>query len=199
MTRSTRPTVPRCWKTLQRKRPRPGTEYAMSISRLSLNFCFWRLLMMENAMAMVSSCMRRLVSTRGTSSPLMRSTGCDPTFRWRSDALRSEAIFRRSLMCIGSPPPRAAASGPGRLASAGTNVSQPCSSGTRHSMTSKNASCRRFGDRAARARADHEPVHRTDGRDLGRGAGEEELVGEVEHLAGQRAPRRPGFRACGRA
>ena len=26
MTRSTRPTVPRCWKTLQRKRPRPGTE-----------------------------------------------------------------------------------------------------------------------------------------------------------------------------
>jgi hypothetical protein len=30
----------------------------------------------------------------------MRSTGCDPTFRWRSDALRSEAIFRRSFMCI---------------------------------------------------------------------------------------------------
>jgi hypothetical protein len=75
MTRSTRPTVPRCWKTLQRKRPRPGTEYAMSISRLSLNFCFWRLLMMENAMAMVSSCMSRFVSTRGMSSPLMRSTG----------------------------------------------------------------------------------------------------------------------------
>src|SRR5574339_422136 len=73
----------------------------MSISRLSLNFCFCRLLMMENAMAMVSSCMRRLVSTRGRSSPLMRSTGCEPTFRWRSEALRSDAIFRRSLMCIG--------------------------------------------------------------------------------------------------
>src|SRR5207247_8291283 len=72
----------------------------MSISRLSLNFCFWRLLMMENAMAMVSSCMRRLVSTRGISSPLMRSTGCDPTFRWRSEAFRSDAIFKRSLMCI---------------------------------------------------------------------------------------------------
>ena len=25
MTRRTSPTVPRCWKTLQRKRPRPGT------------------------------------------------------------------------------------------------------------------------------------------------------------------------------
>src|SRR5688572_8836870 len=100
MTRRTRPTVPRCWKTLQRNRPRPGTEYAMSISRLSLNFCFWRLLMMENAMAMVSSCMRRFVSTSGSSSPLMRSTGCEPTFRWRSDALRSDAIFRRSFMCM---------------------------------------------------------------------------------------------------
>src|SRR4030042_2045360 len=59
------------------------------------------------AMAMVSSCMRRLVSTRGMSSPLMRSTGCDPTFRWRSEALRSDAIFKRSLMCIALPPPRA--------------------------------------------------------------------------------------------
>ena len=106
MTRSTRPTVPRCWNTLQRKRPRPGTEYAMSISRFSLNFCFWRLLMMENAMAMVSSCMRRLVSTRGMSSPLMRSTGCDPTLRWRSEALRSDAVFNRSLMCIPLSPRR---------------------------------------------------------------------------------------------
>src|SRR5262245_28516175 len=100
MTRSTRPTVPRCWKTLQRKRPRPGTEYAMSISRLSLNFCFWRLLMMENAIAMVSSCMSRLVSTSGISSPLIRSTGWEPTFRCRSEALRSDAIFSRSLICI---------------------------------------------------------------------------------------------------
>ena len=77
----------------------------MSISRLSLNFCFWRLLMMENAMAMVSSCMRRLVSTSGMSSPLMRSTGCEPTLRWRSDAFRSDAIFRRSFMCILLPQP----------------------------------------------------------------------------------------------
>jgi hypothetical protein len=100
MTRRTRPTVPRCWKTLQRNRPRPGTEYAMSISRFSLNFCFWRLLMMENAMAMVSSCMSRLVSTSGISSPLMRRTGWDPTFRCRSDAFRSEAILSRSFMCI---------------------------------------------------------------------------------------------------
>jgi hypothetical protein len=78
----------------------------MSISRFSLNFCFWRLLMMENAIAMVSSCMSRFVSTRGISSPLMRSTGCDPTFRWRSEALRSDAIFNRSLMCMPPSPPR---------------------------------------------------------------------------------------------
>ena len=73
--------MPRCWNTLQRKRPSPGTEYAMSISRLSLNFCFWRLVMMENAIAMVSSCMSRLVSTSGTSSPATRMTGWLPTLR----------------------------------------------------------------------------------------------------------------------
>ena len=72
----------------------------MSISKLSLNFCFWRLLMIENAIAMVSSCMRRLVSTSGSSSPSMRITGCEPTFRCRSDAFRSDAIFSRSLMCM---------------------------------------------------------------------------------------------------
>src|SRR5262245_58735968 len=57
--------------------------------------------MMENAMAMVSSCMSRLSSTSGTSSPSTRMTGCEPTLMWRSDARRSAAIFRRSLMCTG--------------------------------------------------------------------------------------------------
>src|SRR5664280_975101 len=42
MTRQTIPTVPRCWKMLHRNRPSPGTEYAMSISKLFLNFSFCR-------------------------------------------------------------------------------------------------------------------------------------------------------------
>ena len=104
MTRSTRPTVPRCWKMLQRKRPSPGTEYAMSISKLSLNFCFWRARMIENAIAIVSSCIRRLRSTSGISSPSTRMTGWAPTFRWRSEAFRSTEILRRSLMFIGALP-----------------------------------------------------------------------------------------------
>ena len=53
MTRATSPTAPRCWKQLTRNRPRPGTEYAMSISKFSLNFCFWRAFMMLKASAMV--------------------------------------------------------------------------------------------------------------------------------------------------
>ena len=67
ISRSTRPTEPRCWKMLQRKRPSPGTEYAMSISRNCLNFSFCWVDIIENAMAMVSSCIRRLNSTSGTS------------------------------------------------------------------------------------------------------------------------------------
>src|SRR5262245_2718748 len=43
----------------------------------------------------------------------------------------------------------------------------------------------RGGDWAALARADREAVDRTNGRDLGGGAGEEQLVGQVERLARQ--------------
>jgi hypothetical protein len=72
----------------------------MSISNSSLKRCFWRAFIIENAIAMVSSCIRRLSSTSGTSSPSMRSTGWLPTLRWRSDALRSTPIFNRSLTFI---------------------------------------------------------------------------------------------------
>ena len=41
ITRSTTPMVPRCWKTLTRNRPRPGTPYARSNSFWALNFSFW--------------------------------------------------------------------------------------------------------------------------------------------------------------
>ena len=56
----------------------------MSRSRLVLNFSFCLASMMENAMAMVSSCMRRLESTMGMRVPSTRMTGWDPTFRCRS-------------------------------------------------------------------------------------------------------------------
>src|SRR5512132_3118504 len=168
MTRSTRPTVPRCWNTLQRKRPRPGTEYAMSISRLSLNFCFWRLLMTENAMAMVSSCISRLVSTSGTSSPLMRRTGWDPTFRWRSDALRSEAIFRRSFICMSRPIPSLGRGGcaPARSARGGllAHERQPAELVGNPALDHvEEGLLQGLGDGAARPLADHDLVHRPHG------------------------------------
>src|SRR6185369_2997800 len=59
--------------------------------------------MIEKAMAIVSSCIRRLSSTSGSSSPSTRMTGCEPTLMCRSDARRSAAIFSRSLICTGSP------------------------------------------------------------------------------------------------
>src|SRR4051794_25986968 len=72
----------------------------MSSSSSSLKRCFWRAFIIENAMAMVSSCIRRLSSPRGRRSPSTRITGWLPTLRWRSDALRSTAILSRSLMFI---------------------------------------------------------------------------------------------------
>src|SRR5688572_8368547 len=56
--------------------------------------------MIENAIAMVSSCIRRLSSGSGNRSPSTRITGWLPTLRCRSEALRSTAIFSRSLMFI---------------------------------------------------------------------------------------------------
>src|SRR6266571_9244825 len=161
----------------------------MSISRLSLNFCFWRLLMMENAMAMVSSCMRRLVSTRGISSPLMRSTGCDPTFRWRSEAFRSDAIFKRSLMCISPSPPRRrlgrgldrALGGRGRRRAGLPKEREPPEL-VRYPAFDHAAEgpLQGLGDRPPGASADRDLVHRADGRNLGCRPGEEQLVRHVK-------------------
>ena len=41
----------------------------------------------------------------------------------------------------------------------------------------------RAGDGTGSTLADHDPVDRAHGGDLGRGADEKELVGDVEHLA----------------
>src|SRR5258707_9183669 len=72
----------------------------MSSSSSSLKRCFWRAFIIENAMAMVSSCISRLSSPKAIRSPSMRITGWLPTLRWRSEAFRSTAIFNRSLTFI---------------------------------------------------------------------------------------------------
>src|SRR5262245_24931068 len=164
----------------------------MSISRLSLNFCFWRLLMMENAIAMVSSCMSRLVSTSGMSSPLMRSTGCDPTLRWRSEAFRSDAIFKRSLICMTPLSPSVPAGLTRARLAAGDGARRPrlADEGPPAVLVGHAAlddfeerPLERLGHGAAGALAHRDLVHRADGRDLRRGAREEQLVGQVQQLA----------------
>ena len=75
MTRSTMPTLPRCWKTLTRKRPSPATPYAMSSSAVSLNFCFWRLVIMLKAMDSISSGVTRGTSVCGVRAPSTRRQG----------------------------------------------------------------------------------------------------------------------------
>ena len=77
----------------------PGTEYAMS-SLICLT-SFWRDDMIEKAIAIVSSCIKRLSSTRGGA----RHNADD---RMRADLMsdqsaRSAAIFNKSLMCTRSP------------------------------------------------------------------------------------------------
>ena len=72
MTRSTMPTLPRCWKTLTRKRPSPATPYAISSSAVSLNFCFCRLVIMLKAIESISSGVMRDTSVRGFNTPSTR-------------------------------------------------------------------------------------------------------------------------------
>ena len=69
------PTLPCCWKTFTRKRPRPATPYAMSSSVSSLNFCFWRLVIMLKAMFSMSSLEMRGNCVSEESSPSTRMYG----------------------------------------------------------------------------------------------------------------------------
>src|ERR1700693_6155962 len=105
MTRRTMPTLPRCWKTLTRKRPSPATPYAMSSSAVSLNFCFWRLVIMLKAMESISSGVMRGTSLSGFRMPSTRRYGWLPTFRCKSEARLSTARRKRSsiLMAMKSP------------------------------------------------------------------------------------------------
>src|SRR6185312_11527545 len=73
----------------------------MSSSAVSLNFCFCRLDIMLKAMFSMSSAEMRGWSVSDTKSPSMRICGKLPTFRCRSDALRSIAIRSKSSIFIG--------------------------------------------------------------------------------------------------
>ena len=67
-----------------------------------------------------------------------------------------------------------------------TKVSQPCVVRVPALDHVEESLLQRRGDGAALPGAHRVAVDRADGGDLGRGAGEEELVGEVEHLARER-------------
>src|SRR5215203_7362802 len=163
---------------------------------------------MENAMAMVSSCISRLSSPSGTRSPSTRITGWLPTLRWRSDAFRSTAILSRSLMFMSWKPPPAKR--PGCLHRLGHrrrlgDLPGPRADRVQPAVTVLDLAVgdplelrQDAGRDLARAAASHlDAVDGADGGDLRRRAGHEHLVGGVQqaagdHLLAHRDPEVPG-------
>src|SRR5271169_1663217 len=68
----------------------------MSSSAVSLNFCFWRLVIMLKAMESISSGVMRGTSLSGFRMPSTRRYGWLPTFRCKSEARLSTARRKRS-------------------------------------------------------------------------------------------------------
>src|SRR5438445_13175325 len=87
MARNANATVPRCWYTLVRNRPTPGTPIAKSASLCSANSLTCRGVMICSASDFSSSGFMGFESS-GTSSPFKRIVAGRPTLRSRSDALR---------------------------------------------------------------------------------------------------------------
>src|SRR6266404_633699 len=87
MARKANATVPRCWYTLVRNRPTPGTPIAKSASLCSANSFTWRGVMICSASDFSSSGLSGDESS-GTSSPFTRMVAGRPTLSSRSDALR---------------------------------------------------------------------------------------------------------------
>src|SRR3989454_3103397 len=85
--RNANATVPRCWYTLVRNRPTPGTPMAKSASLCSANSLTWRGVMICSASDFSSSGLSGCVS-RATSSPLTRIVAGRPTLSSRSEPLR---------------------------------------------------------------------------------------------------------------
>src|SRR6267378_479836 len=87
MARKANATVPRCWYTLVRNRPTPGTPIAKSASLCSANSFTWRGVMICSASDFSSSGLSGDESSE-TSSPFTRMVAGRPTLSSRSDALR---------------------------------------------------------------------------------------------------------------
>src|SRR3989442_1659189 len=87
MARNANATVPRCWYTLVRNRPTPGTPIAKSASLCSANSFTCRGVMICSASDFSSSGLSGAV-LRATSSPFTRIVAGRPTLSSRSDALR---------------------------------------------------------------------------------------------------------------
>src|SRR5205823_4403302 len=87
MARKANATVPRCWYTLVRNRPTPGTPIAKSASLCSANSLTCRGVMICSASDFNSSGLSGAVSS-ARSSPFTRIVAGRPTLSNRSDALR---------------------------------------------------------------------------------------------------------------
>src|SRR5437660_4260166 len=87
MARNANATVPRCWYTLVRNRPTPGTPIAKSASLCSANSLTWRGVMICSASDFSSSGLSGACS-RPTSSPLTRIVAGRPTLSSRSEPVR---------------------------------------------------------------------------------------------------------------
>src|SRR6266700_4094435 len=87
MARNANATVPRCWYTLVRNRPTPGTPIAKSASLCSANSFTWRGVIICSASDFSSSGFRGCVSSP-TRSPLTRIVAGRPTLSSRSEPLR---------------------------------------------------------------------------------------------------------------
>src|SRR5690242_14211965 len=84
MARKANATVPRCWYTLVRNRPTPGTPMAKSASLCSANSFTWRGVMICSARDFSSSGLSGAMS-RPSSSPLTRMVAGRPTLSSRSE------------------------------------------------------------------------------------------------------------------
>src|SRR5881628_800276 len=88
MARKANATVPRCWYTLVRNRPTPGTPIAKSASLCSANSFTCRGVMICSASDFNSSGLRGDDESSATSSPFTRMVAGRPTLSSRSEALR---------------------------------------------------------------------------------------------------------------
>src|SRR5574341_2607205 len=102
-------TVPRCWYTLVRNRPTPGTPIAKSASLCSANSFTCRGVMICSARDLSSSGLSAAVSS-ATRSPFTRMVAGRPTFSSKSEPLRCTIcviaclkLKAGRLLCVASP------------------------------------------------------------------------------------------------